>query len=404
MKTFPLALTFFSALLLFTGCPGTDDEDLLVLDVPETYNFTRAGASTVSFVGQTTRIAMAEELANALLDPATGLDQLNALFRNPADADPFMDAELNESTKSLRSKVAASSVLFGTAADRTAAIRTDFDGWLSGQATEVFPAWNEVAAPGQAGQIADGGSVRYVNGWGLEYNQAFTKALIGALMFDQVANNYLAPAVLDAGTARTDNEAEVLEGDNNYTYMEHRWDEAFGYVFGASATPATPLDDLETADGFLNKYLGRVENDPDFAGIAAAVEQDFRTGRQAIVQNAWEERDRAASTLRENLGRVLMIRAVYYLKQGEANLRAVPVRRGAAFHDLSEGYGFVYSLRFLRDDGDAVRDWSSISDDLLTALRNADGEGWWDIDPAVLAELAEQIATEGGFSVTAAAN
>lgn len=403
MKHTFLCLFALLTVISFFGCVDDDDRPFIPeveLEVPATYAFVRNGESTVSFSGQTDRIAMAEELISAMQDEDRSLESLNNMFRNPEGIDPFASAELNASTKSVRSKVAASTVGFGTNAVLSAEIKADFDGWLAAQVNEVFPAWNQLAAPGQPGQIADGSSVRYVNANGLEYNQAFAKSLIGALMVDQINNNYLAGAVLDAGTARTDNEAEVLEADKPYTYMEHRWDEAFGYLFGASTTPATPLLDLESADSFLNKYLGRVEGDADYAGIAAEIEEAFRTGRQAIVQNEFAARDEEARKIQDALEKVIAVRAVYYLKQGEANLRATPAQRGAAFHDLSEGYGFIYSLRFFQTRGtDAVLDWYGLSEDYLSRLENNDGNGWWDINPATLDELAREIAALTGVSV-----
>lgn len=409
MKTFNLSLFAFFALLFVTGCVDDDDAGMTTpmveLTVPDTYTFLRDGSSTVSFSGQATRIAMAEEVISAMKDTDNSLEDLNNMFRNPDGVDPFDAPELNEATKSVRSKVAVSTTLFGTDAVRSAAIKADFDGWLAGQVGEVFPAWNELAAPGQAGQIADGSSVRYVNSWGLEYNQAFAKSLIGGLMVDQINNNYLTPQVLDAGTARADNDAVIVETDKPYTFMEHRWDEAFGYLFGASTTPATPLSDLESADSFLNKYLGRVEGDEDYAGIAAEIEEAFRTGRQAIVQGAYTERGEEAAKIQAALEQVIAVRAVYYLKQGEAALRAQPVQRGAAFHDLSEGYGFIYSLRFFQTrDSDAIVDWYVVSETFIEQLRNGDGNGWWDIDPDVLATIAQDIADATGLNVDEAGN
>jgi hypothetical protein len=180
--------------------------------------------------------------------------------------------------------------------------------------------------------------------------------------------------------------------------MEHRWDEAYGYLFGASADAARPLADLGTADNFLNKYLGRVETDADFSGIAASIETAFRRGRAAIVAADYAERDAQAEILKSELAKVIRIRAAFYLMQGKAALENNEF--GVAFHDLSEGYGFLYSLRFIGgpNGGD------ELSDGYLTTLRNASGNGFWDISPAVLETMASEIATAGGFSLAAAAS
>jgi hypothetical protein len=383
--------------MFYTGCQD-DDDTRPVLEVPSDYSFTRDAESTVSFSGQTTRIAMAEELAGAMLTFDQTAQGLSNMFRNTEGTMPFADAELNASTKSIRSKVAASRDLFFANTTTSTAIRTAMDEWLTAQVTEVFPNRNELAAVGQAGQIADGSSVRYINANGLEYNQAVTKSLIGALMYDQAANNYLSTAVLDEGTNREDNDMGTVVVDKPYTNMEHKWDEAFGYLFGGSQNPAKPLDDLGAGDDFLNKYLGRVEDDADYAGIASEIELAFRTGRAAIVAGDYAERDRQANMIKENLTKILAIRAVYYLKQGEAVLTTTPANLGGAFHDLSEGYGFIYSLRFVAgQDATVVDGW-------INDLANTSSNGFWDLDPAVLATIASEIATAYGISVAEAGN
>ena len=54
-----------------------------------------------------------------------------------------------------------------------------------------------LASPGNAGLAQElGGSIRYVNEKGLEYNQAFAKSLNGAFLADQICNNYLSPLYL----------------------------------------------------------------------------------------------------------------------------------------------------------------------------------------------------------------
>lgn len=385
-------LALLGTATIFVGCQD-DDDTRPVLEVPAAYAFTRDAQTTVSFSGQSDRIAMAGELTSAMLDFDQTAEGLSNMFRNTEGTMPFSDADLNASTKSVRSKVAASRDLFFTNTAATAAIRETMDGWLNAQVSNVFPNRNEVATAGQAGQIADGSSVRYVNAGGLEYNQAFAKSLIGALMYDQAVNNYLSTAVLDEGTNQEDNDlGTVVEGEV-YTNMEHKWDEAFGYLFGGSANPASPLEDLGDADGFLNKYLSRVEDDADYAGIAATVEQAFRTGRAAIVAGDYAERDRQAAIIKENLTKVLAVRAVYYLKQGEAALSTSPANFGGAFHDLSEGFGFVYSLRFVNgQDATTVDAW-------ITDLTNASGNGFWDLDPAAIATIANEIATAYGLSL-----
>jgi hypothetical protein len=399
MKTIKItALATIMTLLLGSCGDGIDDINELV--VPTNYEFVRDGASTVSFSGQTTRISMATELASAMQDFSTSQEALLEMYANQsatgAEVDPFSDASLNASTKSVRSKVAASRDFFSSNTVEAAEIKEDFESWIISQVTEVFPNREELATAGKAGQIADGSSVRYVNGKGLEYNQAVTKSLIGALIVDQMLNNYLSTAVLDEASNIEDNNNEVVASGKTYTNMEHKWDEAYGYIFGADGTDFTnPLATLGQ-DNFLNKYLSRVDNDADFAGIASEIYEALKLGRAAIVANDYDLRDEQISTLRANISKVVAVRAVYYLQQGK--LAKERNDYGGAFHDFSEGFGFVYSLRFLRDaQSDEAYFSRSEVDSYLTQL--TEGNGFWDVTSATLDSISEEIASRFDFTV-----
>jgi len=169
-------------LLLITSCGEKESE--FEIENPETYQFLRNGNPTVSFSGQSTRIAMATELIDAMNDFDSNIESLLEMYSNQTmngeDADPFSDSNLNESSKSIKSKVAASRDFFNTNAVESNQIKTQFTSWIEAQVTEVFPNANELAEEGKPGQIADGSSARYVNSKGLEYNQAVNKGLIGA--------------------------------------------------------------------------------------------------------------------------------------------------------------------------------------------------------------------------------
>ncbi|MCP9235531.1 DUF4856 domain-containing protein [Lewinella sp. JB7] len=405
MTRISLFLLFLATFL--TACQD-DDDPITLIDVPTSYTFARNGASTVSFDGQTTRIGMAEELVAALSDPNNSEETLMNMFRNAGpngeDVNPFADADLNASDKSIRSKVAASTDYFSANATQSAAVRADFEGWISSQANEVFPRWNELAAPGEAGQVATGSRVRYVNGQGLEYNQIFAKSLLGGLMLDQALNNYLSPAVLDAGTNRADNETGTTETGQTYTSMEHKWDEAYGYLFGQSADPANPLATLGEDGQFLNEYIATVDNDPDFAGTAQTIFDAFLRGRAAIVAGDYAERDRQAAVIREHLSRVIAVRGTYYLARG-ADATETETARGGGFHALSEAYGFIYSLQFTRNPATGAPYFNREEvRQLLATLTESSANGLWDVTPASIRSVAQQISDRFGFSFDAAAN
>ena len=397
-------------LLPLAACITDDGPETPQLTIPDTYSFERDGQSTVSFLGQTTRLRMATELVGAMKDfDETTTDRLLAMYRNEApgggNVDLFSSEDLNQAKQSVRSKVAASADYFSANTAEGTAIKNQFEDWLTRQVTEVFPNEEVLAEPGVAGQIADGNTVRYVNAQGLEYDQLVTKGLIGALVLDQVLNNYLSPAVLDRDGRPEENAAEVLEDRENYTYQEHRWDEAYGYVYGTSPNPTDPNATLGENDAFMYKYIGRVEGDASFVGTAETIFEAFKLGRAAIVENEYRVRDQQIAILQQELSKIIGIRAVHYLQQAKDAITQPDPNYGTAFHDLSEGYGFIYSLRFTRQPGTNVpyfgRDEvDGFLDDLL-----GDGEyGLWDVTPETLDELSEAIAEPFDFSVAQAAN
>ena len=401
MKTFQYIL--FASLVMGLASCG-DDELNTMITAPAEYQFDRNGASSVSFSGQTTRILMAEELVSALSDFSQSTETLNEMYANMDaagnDVSPFSLDELNISTKSVRSKVAASNDLFNTNSVEGAAVKAQIANWIDAQINEVAINENVIAAPGVAGQIADGTSTRYINAKGLEYNQAVAKSLIGGLMLDQIVNNYLSPIVLDDGDNRAENDSELTEEAQSYTTMEHKWDEAYGYLFG-TADASDILGTVGSGDSFLNKYLGRVNGDEDFSTIANEIYEAFKLGRAAIVAKDYNLRDQQANILKGLLSDIIGIRAIYYLQQSKLQLQS---NLGGAFHGLSEGYGFIYSLRFTRaaNSTDALFSREEV-DGFLTALMGDGANGLWDVTPETLDQISEDIAAKFSFTIAEAA-
>lgn len=382
---------------LFLASCNDDDNISVGFEEPATYSFNRNGESTVSFGGQSDRIAMAEELISEFknFDGATEQKLLN-MFTNTDN--PFSNADLNASSKNIKSKTAASKDYFASNTAEAATIKQDFENWISAQVNEVFPAQNTEASQGVAGQIADGTSTRYVSAKGLEYNQAFAKSLIGALMTDQALNNYLSPIVLDESTNVADNDAGTVAEGKNYTTMEHKWDEAYGYIYGASQDKANPNATIGSDDSFLNKYIGKVNGDEDFAGIADNIFNAFKKGRAAIVAKQYDVRDQQAAIIRENVSKAIGVRAVHYLQAGKT-----ASEMGGKFHDLSEGFGFVYSLQFTRVPNTNQPYFTNVEVDQMLSELMANG-GFWTVSDETIDSISEEIANKFGFSVSEAAN
>lgn len=393
----------FSA-LFFVSC--NDDDDVVpptVVEAPATYDFTRNGTSSVSFGGQTTRILMSEEIIAGLKDPTFTEARLDAMYDHVQGMANFANTALNGENKSVRGKTAASFDFFNTNATVAQQVKADFDSWIQEQVNDVYPVWNNTAAAGTPGNLqeAGGGSTRYINGKGLELNQAFNKSLIGALMVDQMLNNYISADVLDNFTDA--NDAETLVDGKNYTDMEHDWDEAYGYLYGTASNLQDPNPTVGGDDSFLNKYLGRVENDPDFAGIADDIYNALKLGRAAIVAKEYEVRNEQAAIVRQKVSEIIAIRSVYYLQQAKLSLEASGATDYATmFHDLSEAFGFLYSLQFTRQpDSNAPFFTRTEAMGYIDTVYGSTN-GFWDVTVADLDQVSNAIAAKFDFTVAQA--
>jgi len=221
------------------------------------------------------------------------------------------------------------------------------------------------------------------------------------LMVDQILNNYISTSVLDAGSNKDNNNNDIVVDGKGYTNMEHKWDEAYGYLYGTSTDKANPNATIGSDDSFLNKYLGKVDSDSDFSGIAQTIFEAFALGRAAIVAKDYTLRDSQTAILRENISQVVAVRAVYYLQKGKNLLAAETPDYGAAFHDLSEGYGFVYSLQFTRKPG-TNSPYFSRPEVLAFLDQITTGNGFWDVSPATLEAISTEIASRFNFTVAEA--
>lgn len=363
-------------------------------NIPATYTFERDGQSTVDFSGQTTRLKMLLEFdaysKNKAGFPTFDNNLVLNMFSNTNN--PFSEEALNTSGKQLRDKTAASADYFASNSVEAAEIKASFDGLFTemGQAAANYAT---TATPGTAGSIEDG--KRLVNGKGLEPNQAIIKGLMGACFMDQALNNYLSITVLDE--TKLANDAGTLEAGKNYTTMEHKWDEAYGYIFGYQTTNT----DGTTKVYFWESYLNTVNGNPFFEGITANIKNAFIKGRAAIANKDYTTRNAQIAIIKENLSKVGAVRAVYYLNEGKALLSGDNTQTVKAFHALSEAYGFITGLRYTNNPAKntsyfTAQEVKNIQETLLGGT-----DGFWDANytSQKATELMETIAQRFGFTV-----
>lgn len=321
---FALCIVFFA-----TGCDssGMEEEQL---EAPDTYSFMRNGESSVSYSGQTDRLNMVAEMKSYLGQGDAGEviseDALLAMFTNEGGNG---GGNLSfTSDRQLADKTFApdrdANLFEGIFADAAAASQNGADG--------------VVASDGTAGLIerADGGTI-LVDANGREFTQLVEKGLMGAVFYNQIYNVYLTDDRIGSSV-----ENEELEDGENYTTMEHHWDEAFGY-FAAPIDFTSPWsEDEDGALRFWANYSNTVDQQLD--GTNDAVMAAYINGRTAIVNNNTNAKNAARDALYEELELIAAGTTVHYINSTLAELDAG--ERGEAFHALSEAWAFANALKY----------------------------------------------------------
>ncbi len=404
MKFKNVLLAAFPVVMLnLVSCSNDDTTDVVTetfnYSTPDTYTFEREGVSSVDFSGQTSRLLMMDEIGNYIKNNATtGVNDetLKEMYMNINNR--FSDAGLNESGKQLKDKTATSYDYFnlqygGGSSTEQLSVRNLFEVQFD---NAKAASQGNVASAGVAGYYMDGTSKRLFDANGLEPQQIFLKGMMGACLMDQVLNHYL--SVNKLNSAKENNTNKVYESGKKYTTMEHAWDEAYGYIYGAdNPTAATPVFK------FWSSYINQVDADSDFGTLKEDLEMAFRKGRAAITANDYATRDKQIDVIKTKLALVSAVRAVFYLQEGKGKLTT---DNGAkAFHALSEGYGFIMSLRYTNKPGTNAPYFSKTEVDEILNTLTAGNNGLWDIDylNEKLDVLSEKIATRFGFTVAQAA-
>ena len=351
MKNLILKSMLISLAIFAFSCDSDNDEgsSTPAIVAPDSYEFTRDGVSSVSFSGQTTRLNQAEELYSGLNSSSATESGLDLMFNGDGNGSAgFADESLNGTSKIIGSKT-SSSTLAGSATTKAR-----FDAMITDFATNVVPNWNTDASAGTAGAIStpDGASTYHLNAMGQEIDQLFFKGLIGAFTLDQIVNNYIHPNQLDSGSRIDDNDNDVLSGDNNYTDMEHKWDEGFGYLYGLEGDNLSAAGSSPSGNGsLLMKYFKKVNDEGGYEpGIGQVVYDAFIMGRTAIVNKNYELRDQQAAIIKVELSKVIGYYAIHYMNDYVAKLEAGNVAK--AHHSLSEAWGFLLSLQFTNNGND----------------------------------------------------
>lgn len=332
--------------------------------VPTNYAFDFDGTNTVSYTGQAGRLATAQAVYDALNDNLT-IDRA------------ALDAIIDNDNSKLLTKTAENGE--GNDYDRTTVI---------GDLNAILDTYCANSAAFQAGTTAVAGTAGMkgsyqVDARGWEADQQFAKMLIGALCLEQVNYDYLTKMNVD-NTDRTYKPGQV------YTLREHYYDEAYGYVYGLDDNDL----DAQINNGLLlGKYLDKHTDGNTKSGVdyRQRVYDAFKMGRQALIDECPAELDRQITEINNCLSKVVAWHAQDYLKAA-----ASAIGTDGFFHDVSEAWGFVYSLQFTKVDGSALFSADDVMG-MITALDAGDA-GAYSLDAATLNNMAATINSAVNFN------
>ena len=378
------ALTIVS--LVFTSCKKQKETP-----TPTSYEFkNESNISTVDFSGQKTRLEMLDQMST-WMGGTTPVSEATLLAMY--DGTGFTDATLNSSGKKLSDKTASSVDYFSGINAEQKSIRDTLKSLFKDAA--LLTNGSTEASAGVAGYYMDGTKKRYFKANGLEPQQVFAKGMMGACLLDQVVNNYLSKTKLDAASNVANNTNKVVETGKTYTTMEHAWDEAYGYIYGNDNVTANPA-----VYKYWSSYINQVNADPNFNTLKDAISKAFIKGRAAISNADYTTRDAQIDIIKTELAKVPAVRAVFYLNEGKTKLGGT-AKGKAAFHALSEAYGFIWCLRFTQNPTTKAPYFSKEEVDGMMADLLKGTNGLYDVDylNTALDSIATKIATRFGFTV-----
>jgi hypothetical protein len=173
-----------------------------------------------------------------------------------------------------------------------------------------------------------------------------------------------------------DVENTALDGDNNYTPMEHHWDEAFGYW-------GVPVDFPNYKDNL--RFFASYSNSRDpLIGSNEMLMNAFLTGRAAIVAKNYPVKNEQREIIYKGFELVAASSAIHYLNSAKELLSEGDASLGEAFHVLSEGYGFLRALR--------ISPKKRITDAALNEILNTHvGENFWELRETDLSGLDKAV-------------
>ena len=348
-------LIALSMVALLASC--TDEVDETPYEVPTSYNFENA-----SYGGQIDRLNMLDELETYLKTANEGgiVDAVTAkaMYANDGYTWTSEAFVVEQSTKDLKSK---------TFADEQAVVEALID--------ELA----DLSVNGTLTTSANGEKTYLFNENGFEPIQLIAKGIMGSCFYYQGTSVYLSDAKMDV-----DNDVDALV-DDEYTAMQHHFDESFGYL-------GAPVEfSIANTDGgvYWGKYAKKTING-GLETIDHLMQDGFILGRAAIDNQDYKKRDEAIGTIRTQWEMIPVAAALHYLNASIDNIADDALRN----HALSEAIAFISALKYNAE--------ASISAVEVDAIIASLGTNLYEVTPEMINEARTSLAT--AFGITNAAD
>ena len=336
------------SIFLTSNLVDVDSIELINFTIPAFYDIENSLAPG-TFYGQKRRLAQLQEIKDSSRNEPIKWDIRAALANENQN---MFKSDEAQGSENIRTKIDELNFDNGntSVADDIASLADSLV--QSSQAN-----YRSIAANGTAGMITTGDKKRHVSANGLEYAEILEKSLYGALLYDQMVDDYLSDSQSGVDNEEGNNILSAEDYELYGTERQHKFDEAFGY-FGAEAATYPNQSNSSNGDGiFLANYIFDFSDETEAiygVNLAKATMNAFVVGRSVL--KAGQGNDFAQENINEELFNAARADIKLYVEAGMAasaihylNEAITDVSEAEKLHHLSEALGFIYAMSFNSD-------------------------------------------------------
>lgn len=333
---------------LTSNLPNYDSLKLVNFTIPNSYDI-EGSLAPGTYYGQKRRLAQLQEIKDSSRNEPIKWDIRAALANENQN---MFKSDEAQGSENIRTKI--DELNFDNGNTNVADDITSLADSLvqSSQANYI-----NIAANGIAGMIITGDKKRHVSYNGLEYAEILEKSLYGALLYDQMVDDYLSDSQSGVDNEEGNNILSAEDYELYGTERQHKFDEAFGY-FGAEAASYPNQANSSNGDGiFLANYTFDFSDETEAmygVNLAKATMNAFIVGRSVL--KAGQGNDFSQENINEELFNAARADIKLYVEAGMAasaihylNEAITDVSEAEKLHHLSEALGFIYAMSFNSD-------------------------------------------------------